>query len=137
MDFEQAIKSFSLDEAISTVKHCFSNALEFSGRAARSEFWYFFAFYVAAVVLASIIGSLVFSYLSTIVTLALLLPTVAVSVRRLQDLDRPALWVLLGLVPFAGLVLLYWFTQRGTVGPNQFGPDPVPAALGNAGLAKA
>ena len=54
--------------------------------------------------------------------LALFLPTLAVTVRRLHDIDRSGWWYLLSLIPIIGiLVLLYWYIQPGTEGPNQFG----------------
>ena len=60
-----------------------------------------------------------------LVGLASLLPALAVTVRRLHDTDRPGLWILLGFVPFGGLVLLVFFAQPGTSGPNQFGSEPL------------
>ena len=60
--------------------------------------------------------------LTFLVTLALLLPYIAVGVRRLHDIDRTGWWLLIGFIPFIGvLVLLYWFVQRGTDGSNRFG----------------
>ena len=75
-----------------------------------------------------------FSVLNTIVSLALILPGIAVSVRRLHDIDRTGWWVLLGFIPVIGtLWLIYWACQPGTSGPNRFGPDPMPAlGMGSA-----
>ena len=54
-----------------------------------------------------------------------MVPGLAVSVRRLHDLDRSGWWLLLGFVPVIGpVVLLVWCCSRGMEGPNQFGPDP-------------
>ena len=81
-------------------------------------------------VLINLIISLVLSFLSfgaleTIYALAVFVPSMAVSVRRLHDTERSAWWMLVGLVPFLGiLVLIYFFVLDGTHGPNRFGPDP-------------
>lgn len=107
----------------------------FSGRAQRSEYWWFALFtFVAGVILAFIDG-IVFgmaaggqpvSILSGLFSLAMLLPGIAVAVRRLHDIDRTGWWLLLFLIPVLGfLVLLYFFIQRGTAGTNRFGADPL------------
>ncbi len=55
----------------------------------------------------------------------ILLPNLAVTVRRLHDLDKSGWWVLICLIPLVGLVvLIYWFIQPGTSGPNRYGPEP-------------
>jgi uncharacterized membrane protein YhaH (DUF805 family) len=63
--------------------------------------------------------------LSFLASLILLLPLVAVGIRRLHDIDRTGWWLLLGLVPVIGfLVLLYFYVQKGDAGSNRFGePD--------------
>jgi uncharacterized membrane protein YhaH (DUF805 family) len=60
-----------------------------------------------------------------LVSLLLLLPGVAVSVRRLHDLDRSGWWLLLTLTGIGIILLLIWDCMRGTPGPNRFGPDPL------------
>jgi uncharacterized membrane protein YhaH (DUF805 family) len=61
-----------------------------------------------------------------IVGLLLLLPSLAVSVRRLHDLDASGWWILIGFIPLIGAVILVvWFCMRGTSGTNRFGSDPV------------
>jgi uncharacterized membrane protein YhaH (DUF805 family) len=67
-----------------------------------------------------------FSYLDMIVVFALVLPTVAVWVRRLHDLDRAGWWALLSLTGIGAIVLLVWASERGTQGPNPFGPGLTP-----------
>ena len=67
--------------------------------------------------------------ISMVVSLALLLPCLAVSVRRLHDRDKSGWWYLLGLIPVIGpVVLLVWYVQAGTPGDNRFGPDPLQTA---------
>jgi uncharacterized membrane protein YhaH (DUF805 family) len=121
MNFTQAISSG------------FNNYVNFTGRAARSEFWYWALF----AALASLAGELIdlalftsstFTPIQTLVNLALFLPGLAVSVRRLHDLDRTGWWLLLIFTVIGIIVLLVWDCMRGTVGPNRFGPDPLAAA---------
>jgi uncharacterized membrane protein YhaH (DUF805 family) len=109
----------------------FQNYVNFSGRAIRSEFWYWFLFVVLVVIASSVIDAVLFSELelspiSTLAGLALILPGIAISIRRLHDLDRSGWWYLLVFVPLVGgIILLIWNCMRGTVGPNRFGPDPL------------
>jgi uncharacterized membrane protein YhaH (DUF805 family) len=109
----------------------FRNYVNFSGRATRSEFWYWVLFAVLASIAAGLIDVALFgldgsSAIESLVGLALFLPGLAVSVRRLHDLDRSGWWVLLGLIPLVGvIILIVWNCQRGTIGPNRFGPDPL------------
>lgn len=111
------------------VKHVLGNYANFKDRARRSEYWWFYLFTVILYVVASIIDGIIGLPIFYIVTaLGLLIPTIAVSVRRLHDADKSGWWLLIMLVPLIGiLLLLYWFVTRGTVGPNRFGPDPYDA----------
>jgi uncharacterized membrane protein YhaH (DUF805 family) len=119
MNFTQAIASG------------FQNYVNFTGRAARSEFWLWTLFSVLMTMAASIIDVALFptaaaSPINSLVSLALFLPSLAVSVRRLHDLDRSGWWVLLVFVILIGwIVLIVWNCTRGTLGPNRFGPDPL------------
>ena len=113
--------------AMQAIQSALGNYANFNGRARRSEYWWFF------VVVNVVIGVLVFAGgaiapplagVGGLVGLACLLPAWAVTVRRLHDTDRSGWWILLGLVPFGGLVLLVFFAQPGTSGANQFGSEP-------------
>jgi uncharacterized membrane protein YhaH (DUF805 family) len=111
-------------EAISSV---LGKYVGFSGRAPRSEYWYWILFYVIVLVVAIVIDKILgFPIVQAIVSLGLLLPSLAVAIRRLHDLDRSGWWMLLCFVPIANIVLIVWFCMRGTMGPNRFGPDPLP-----------
>jgi uncharacterized membrane protein YhaH (DUF805 family) len=92
---------------VSAIKSCLGQYATFSGRAVRSEFWWFFLFQIVAVVVASFLGDMV----STIVSLALLLPGLAVGARRLHDIGRTGWWQLLSLTGIGFLLLLYWWAQ--------------------------
>lgn len=109
------------------VKTCLSKYATFSGRATRSEYWWFYLFNVltgiVAVILDAIVGSgdsetgLGIFYL--IWLFGLLLPSLAVSVRRYHDCDFRGWWI---LVPIMNVILLF---LAGTKGENRFGPDPL------------
>ena len=75
-------------------------------------------------ILDGIIFSSAYSVFYILSALALLVPSVAVAVRRLHDTDRSGWWYLVVLVPFVGAILLIvWFCTKGTSGPNRFGAD--------------
>lgn len=104
------------------------NYCNFDGRSSRSEFWWFYLF---TVIVGFVVG-MVFSFSQTVemivsgvVNLALLLPNLGLAVRRLHDTDRSGWWVLIGLIPLIGWILLIiWFVQDSQHHPNQYGPEP-------------
>lgn len=105
---------------------------DFTGRSRRKEYWMFFLLViVCALVIGFVEGMLgltnmigPYGPISTIFLLGILVPSIAVGIRRLHDTDRSGWWILLGLVPLVGLVLLVFYVLEGTRGPNQYGPDP-------------
>jgi uncharacterized membrane protein YhaH (DUF805 family) len=111
MNFTQAISSG------------FSNYVNFAGRAIRSEYWYWVLFVLIATIVTSIIDLVLgITLFEPIFSLAVLLPSIAVGVRRLHDLDRSGWWLLLGFIPLIGaIVLIVWFCGRGTPGANRPG----------------
>ena len=105
---------------VDAVKKCFTNYVGFTGRAPRSEYWWWVLF----VVLASIILSMVSQELSGVFSLAVLLPGIAVAARRLHDMGKSGWWQLLIFIPLIGLlVLLYWMVQPSE-GDNAYGSAP-------------
>jgi uncharacterized membrane protein YhaH (DUF805 family) len=100
----------------------------FSGRARRSELWWYALFQFGVMIVLSIIDSVLFrghAFLTGIAGLALLIPGIAVVVRRLHDTNRSGWWYFIAFVPvIGGLILLYFCILRGTPGPNNYGPDP-------------
>jgi len=103
---------------------------DFTGRARRTELWMFVVIsFVISVVLAVVdrmIGSMV---LGALYGLAVLIPSLAVGARRLHDTGRSGWWLLIGLVPIVGLiVLIVFYLIEGTKGPNAYGPDPKASA---------
>ncbi|NCQ25328.1 MAG: DUF805 domain-containing protein [Rhodobacteraceae bacterium CG17_big_fil_post_rev_8_21_14_2_50_63_15] len=113
MDFGTAVKTCLIE-----------NYLTFSGRAARSEYWWFALFVFGTGAVLQLIGG---DVLSGIFGLAVLLPGISVAVRRLHDLDRTGWWYMLVVVPLIGALVLifFFFIHRGTVGANRFGLDPL------------
>ncbi|RQS18043.1 DUF805 domain-containing protein [Burkholderia sp. Bp8992] len=109
----------------------------FEGRARRAEYWYFTLLSVILSIAAQVIGAggrdgglvtLLLLGIICLASLALLIPGIAVSVRRLHDTGRSGWFLLIALIPVVGgILLLVWMCSRGTDGPNRFGADPIPA----------
>jgi uncharacterized membrane protein YhaH (DUF805 family) len=115
---------------VEAIQSGFSNYVNFSGRAQRSAYWWWFLFVIIVDIVASLIdGMLGVQIVAALAGLAMLLPSIAVGVRRLHDTDRSGWWLLIGLIPLIGaIVLIIFFVQKGTTGPNRFGPDPLGGA---------
>ena len=105
----------------------------FSGRSRRKEYWYFVLFNIIVSIVLAGIDALLGTFssssniglLSGIYGLAVLIPTLALTVRRLHDIDRSGWWILIGLVPLIGaIVLLVFAVMEGTPGNNRYGPNP-------------
>jgi uncharacterized membrane protein YhaH (DUF805 family) len=103
----------------------FSNYVNFSGRAIRSEYWYWVLFIILVEIVTTIIDTVLGAQITTsIFGLATLLPSLGLAVRRLHDLDRSGWWIFLVLIPLIGaIVLIIWYCTKGTEGANRFGPD--------------
>ncbi len=113
--------------------HAIRNYVNFSGRARRKEFWMFvlfaFLFSVAASIIDNTMGTVDSTgsagVVSGLLALFLLLPSLAVTARRLHDTDKSALWLLLYLIPGVGfIVILIFCLLPGNEGANKYGPDP-------------
>jgi len=109
---------------IEAIKSCFRNYIWFSGRARRSEFWYFFLFYFSIdLALTIILGEN--PIIRLLFTLAMLPPSLAVQWRRLHDVGMRGIWSLLSLIPIVGtLIILGICCVDGDTGPNAYGPSP-------------
>jgi uncharacterized membrane protein YhaH (DUF805 family) len=114
------------------VRTCFSKYANFTGRARRSEYWYFVLFQVIVTIVANGVDYMMGTgFIGGLVDLALILPSLAVAVRRLHDIDKAGWWVLIGIIPLVGWVfLIIWTCTKGTLGPNRFGADPLPMPFG-------
>jgi uncharacterized membrane protein YhaH (DUF805 family) len=103
----------------------------FSGRARRKEFWMFYLFYLIIVVVLSVIEWMIGipGILTGIYSLALIIPSIAVTVRRLHDTGRSGWWWWILLVPVIGaIVLLVFMLLDSQPGDNEYGPNPKAAA---------
>ncbi len=116
MDFKTAIETCLLKKY-----------KDFSGRASRSEYWYFFLFYILVNIVLNIAIAIlpptIAMLLMAVVMFGFILPTLAVAVRRLHDIDKSGWFLLLSIIPLINLVLLYFFMKKGSEGANRFG-DP-------------
>jgi uncharacterized membrane protein YhaH (DUF805 family) len=116
-------------QAVCTV---FSKYADFSGRATRSEYWYFYLFVFLVNVVLQIFAAtgenppnVIALTVLGIFALAILIPSLSATARRLHDTDRSGWWILLSFVPLIGLILFVWLCQRSTLGQNRFGDEPV------------
>ncbi|MGL4249731.1 MAG: DUF805 domain-containing protein [Aeromonas sp.] len=99
----------------------------FSGRARRTEYWMFVLFNVIVMLSLGMVDRLIGSegVISGIYSLVLLLPSLAVAVRRMHDTDRSGWWLLIVFIPLIGsLIFIYFMVCKGQQGPNRFGDDP-------------
>jgi len=119
MDFVPAIKSG------------FQNYVNFSGRSCRSAYWFWLLFTFIVSIVANILDIALLSALGLPIlgllwSLAIILPSIAVGVRRLHDLDKSGWWILIGFIPIIGwIIFIIWACTKGTDGANRFGPDPL------------
>lgn len=114
MDFKQA------------VQHVLQNYANFEGRACRSEYWY----WVLAILIADfILYAIGLQFLEWLFTLVTVVPSIAVGVRRLHDIDKTGWFVFIALIPVVGwIIMIVWAVTQGTTGPNQYGHDPLARA---------
>lgn len=104
-----------------------SNYIGFQGRARRKEYWMFFLFNFLITMLLSMIEVMIGlgGILSGIYGLFVLLPSIAVNVRRLHDIGRSGWWMLLSFIPVVGLIVLLVFAVLDSQpGENKYGPNP-------------
>ena len=123
MSFSQAVSSVLLNKYAT-----------FSGRARRSEYWWWYLFVTIVFVVAGIIDravGLTYSdltigggWIATIACIVFLIPNLAVAVRRLHDTGRTGWWLLIGLVPVIGFFVLLYFFVLDSENDNQYGPYP-------------
>lgn len=136
MGFGQAVQSY------------FQNYVGFAGRAPRIMMWWILLFAIILSIIAGVLDSVlgttyafpgpggepmaVGGTIGSLLSLALLLPNLALGFRRLHDRNKSAWWLLLILIPIIGWIILFvWlYCLRGTVGDNRFGPDPLGGKAG-------
>lgn len=114
------------------IQQGFRNYFNFSGRASRSEFWYWVLFSFVLSILISIADSILVTggVLSGLLALAMFIPHISITVRRLHDIDKCGWWILFYLIPVVGWIfILIWECTKGTDGPNRFGPNPLSLSI--------
>jgi uncharacterized membrane protein YhaH (DUF805 family) len=117
---------------LEAIRSGFRKYATFSGRAVRSEYWFWALFTAVGLAATALLDSAIFGYhpgptpFKVLFEVATLLPSLAVAARRLHDTDRTAWWLLLFLTLIGAIALIVWYCEKGTPGPNRFGPDPLP-----------
>jgi len=110
------------------VKTCFSKYATFSGRASRSEYWFFYLFTIIASIVTWVIDTMLLGYsaedtgaISLIFQIIIILPSIAVGARRLHDIGKSGWWQLLILTIIGIILLIVWFATIGSSKKNNYG----------------
>ena len=121
---------------IDTIKNRYA---KFDGRASRSEYWFYALFYLIIAIVVGMLDTFLINpmlgatpleageggILQIVLALALLIPSIAIGIRRLHDIGKSGWWLLIGLIPIIGaLVLIYFYVTDSQAGSNQFGENP-------------
>ena len=105
-----------------------NNYCNFSGRASRSEFWWFQLFMLVVSCVAGVVGAIFGKYgtwIPSAVGLAFLLPCFGLMFRRLHDIGKSGWWWLLSFIPLVGgIILIVWYCKESEPTANQYGPVP-------------
>ena len=105
---------------LEATKLFFTRYTDFGGRSRRSEYWWSsLSIAIIGAIVSAILGDLAFIW-----SLAILVPGIAVSVRRLHDIGKSGWWYLIGLVPLVGLIILLVWMCKDSTEDNQWGPNP-------------
>ena len=117
---------------VEAIKLGFQNYVNFKGRSQRAECWWWILFVIVAGIALVAVDIAIFGAdetdptpLSNVFSLATFVPGLSVGVRRLHDIGKSGWWILIGLIPLVGIiVLIVWFVRDGDRGANRFGPSP-------------
>ncbi len=112
-----------------SIKAVLTNYAGFTGRASRSEYWWFALFsFIVSTVFSTLSGgnnSSFFGVVGTVVSIALLVPSLAVGARRLQDIGRSGWYLLFAFIPLVGIIILIvWLARAGDPTDNAYGTAP-------------
>ena len=112
-----------------SIKTCFSKYADFSGRALRSEFWWFVVFSLLGGIITVIIDVMILGYsiesygpVNIIFSVVLILPGIAVTARRLHDINKSGWWQLIELTIIGILLIIIWNATEGEKKKNIYGP---------------
>lgn len=119
-----------MNEFINNFKNIVTNKYaQFSGRATKAEFWQYILIFILINVAFSILSSIfsgvsflrmLFMIISAIVSLGLLIPSIAVGIRRMHDIGKGGGWILVNLIPFIGTIWFIILAIKDSDGPNQY-----------------
>ncbi len=126
-DFPQGQTQYHPTGFQDCVRTVFQRYATFTGRSRRPEYWWFVLFNLIVSLVLGIVSGILFrdeaDILGAIYNLAVLVPSLAVSVRRLHDTGRTGWWLLIALIPIVGIiVLIVFFATKGEEQDNQYGP---------------
>ncbi len=107
----------------------FQNYVNFSGRDSRKQYWMFVLFNIIVSFVISFVAGLVLgdagTYVGYVYDLAILLPSIAIAIRRMHDIGKSGFWILICLIPLIGVIwYLVLMCKAGDEGENQYGPVP-------------
>ena len=118
-----------------SIKSCFIRYTDFSGRSMRSEYWNFAVFIIVLTIVADYLDAKIagvsyldyygFGTLSIILTIVTIVPSTAVSIRRLHDINKSGWWLLLALTVIGIIPLIYWACKKSDEKENRFGKNPL------------
>ena len=108
---------------VESIQSCYKKFFDFSGRASKSEFWWFHLCVIIIYGMQFVFqGDLVLVF--SILVIANIIPLYAAGVRRLHDTDKSGWMVLISVIPLIGLYIIFLLIADGTKGKNRFGPKP-------------
>lgn len=117
-----------MENMIQATKTVLTNYVKFEGRSGRVEYWwYVLAMFIVFLILAFLSGIVgIFGWISNILSLLLLVPNIALGIRRFHDIGKSGWWLLIGLIPILGWIAIIYFAAQPSVGPNEHGEGPQP-----------
>jgi len=108
---------------IESIQTCYKKFFDFSGRASKSEYWWF-QLYNAVIYVLTFVFQGDLTLLFSILVIANIIPTYAAAVRRIHDSDKSGWMVLIAVIPLIGLYVIVLLLQEGSKGKNRFGAKP-------------
>jgi len=109
-----------------SIKICFQKFFIFKGRASRSEYWWFYLFYIVTGAIPTFIPNELVMAFGSIMIILLLIPSLAAAVRRLHDINTSGFFIFIAIIPVLGaIIVLVKIIEKGTLGKNRFGEYPL------------